>query len=89
MFRLWAKIFKDNRLLCDTVICDSREDTRTHKVFHALDEVCSQFDLGRPLWLDANIREFQKHSRARFYHDSFIEQIDFDYLEIQMLEEDD
>ena len=88
MFRLWAKIFKDNRLLCDTVICDSR-DTRTHKVFHALDEVCSQFDLGRPLWLDANIREFQKHSRARFYHDSFIEQIDFDYLEIQMLEEDD
>jgi len=89
MFRLWAKIFKDNHLLRDTVICDEGEDTRTHKVFRALDEICSQFDLGRPLWLDTNIREFQKHSKARFYRDSFIEQIDFDYLEIQMLEEDD
>lgn len=89
MFRLWAKIFKNNRMVKDTVICDSGSDTRTHKVFHALDEVCSQFDLGRPLWLDASVREFQKHAKARFYIDSFIEQIDFDYLEIQMLEEDD
>ena len=23
MFRLWAKIFKDNRMLKDTVICDA------------------------------------------------------------------
>lgn len=89
MFRLWAKIFKNNRMLRDTVICDSNKDTRTHKIFHALDEVCSQFDLERPLWLDANIREFQKHAKTRFYNDSFIEQVDFDYLEIQMLEEDD
>ena len=88
MFRLWAKIFKNNHMLRDTVICDSREDTRTHKVFRALDEVCSQFDLERPLWLDTNVREFRQHAKARFYSDSFIEQIDFDYLEIQMLEED-
>ena len=58
MFRLWAKTFKNNRMLRDTVICDSSSDTRTHKVLHALDEVCSQFDLGRPLWLDSNVREF-------------------------------
>ena len=43
MFRLWAKIFKSNHMLRDTVICDAREDTRTHKVFHALDEICSQW----------------------------------------------
>ena len=89
MFRLWAKTFKNNHMLRDTVICDGSSDTRTHKIFHALDEVCSQFDLGRPLWLDSNVREFQKHAKARFYKDSFIEQIEFDYLEIQMLEDDD
>ena len=89
MFRLWAKIFKSNHMLRDTVICDAREDTRTHHLFPALDEICSQFDLERPIWLDTNVREFQRHAKARFYSDSFIEQIDFDYLEIQMLEEDD
>lgn len=88
MFRLWAKLFQDNRLLKDTVICDSSNDTRTHKVFHALDEICREFDLGRPIWLESNIRDFQRHAKVRFYKDSFIEQIDFDYLEVQVIEED-
>lgn len=88
MFRLWGKIWKDNHLMQDTVICDDREDTRTHKIFHALDEICLQFDLGKPIWLDANVRDFQRHSRTRFSQDNFVEQIGFDYLEIQMIEED-
>ena len=88
MFRLWAKIMKENRLLKDTVICDDSNDTRTHKVFHALDEIVYQFDLGKPIWLDATVNEFKRHSKARFTHDNFIEQIDFDYLEIHVIEED-
>lgn len=88
MFRLWAKIFKDNHLVKDTVICDDRDDTRTHKVFHALDEIVYQFDLGKPIWLDATIEEFRRHDRARFTQDNFIETIDFDYLEIHVIEED-
>ena len=88
MFRLWAKIFKDNRLLRDTVIADLSEDTRTHKVFNAIDKVCYEFDLGKPVWLDVTISDFQKHSKARFYQDNFVEQVEFDYLEIQVIEED-
>ncbi len=88
MFRLWAKIFKDNRMLKDTVIEDGSDDTRTHKIFHALDEVCCRFDLGRPIWLDATVKEFQRHSKARFTQDNFIEAVDFDYLEIHVIKED-
>lgn len=88
MFRLWAKIFKDNRMLRDTVICDASAETRTHKVFNALDEICYQFDLGKPMWLDATVNDFKKHSKARFTRDNFVEQIDFDFLEIQVIEED-
>ena len=88
MFRLWAKIFKDNRMLKDTVICDESTDTRTHKVFHAIDEICYQFDLGKPIWLDATIHEFKRHDKVRFTQDNFIENLDFDYLEIHVIEED-
>lgn len=88
MFRLWAKIFKDNRMLQDTQIIDDGDDTRTHKIFHALDEICYQFDLGKPIWLDATVNEFKRHSKARFTQDNFIEHIDFDYLEIHVIEED-
>ncbi len=89
MFRMWAKIFKDNRMLCDTVI--ENEDAnlnRTRKVYNALDSVCYQFDLSRPVWLDKNITEFKRCSKVRFHQDNFIDQIDFDYLELQVIEED-
>lgn len=89
MFRLWAKIWKDNRMLKDIVICDDSQQKRTRKIFAALDQVVYSFDLGKPIWLDKTVREFQNHSRARFYQDNFIETIEFDYLEIQVIEEDD
>ena len=51
MFRLWGKEFKENRLLRDTVICDETTDTRTHKIFNALDAICYEFDLSKPICL--------------------------------------
>lgn len=88
MFRLWAKIFKDNHMLNDTVICNDTADTRTHKVFQALHDVCMEFDLGEPIWLDSNIQDFKRNSKTRFTQDSFIESINFDFLEIHVIEED-
>lgn len=49
MFRLWAKEFSDNRMLCDMTVENEKEDTRTHKIFQALDDVCYAFDLGKPI----------------------------------------
>lgn len=88
MFRLWARTFSDNHMLQDTCIADGSNDTRTHKVFRALDEICYQFDLGKPIWLDKNISDFKRHNKTRFTRDNFIETIAFDYLEIQIIEED-
>ena len=88
MFRLWAREFKDNHMLKDTVIEDNSSETRTHKVFHALEEVCLQFDLGKPIWLESTVSDFKRHRKARFTQDNFIEEIPFDYLEIQVIEED-
>lgn len=88
MFRLWGKMWKDSRLIKDTVISLNIEDTRTHKIFRALEDICLEWDLEKPIWLDSNIREFQRRSKTRFSKDSFIEQIDFDYLEIQILDEE-
>lgn len=87
MFRLWAKEFKDNHMIKDTVIKNDTDDSRTHKVFQAIEAVCYEFDLGKPIWLESNITEFKRHSKARFTQDSFIEQVEFDYLEIQIIEE--
>lgn len=88
MFRLWAKEFKDNRLLQDMTVEDGSDDTRTHKIFHAIEKVCYEFDLGKPIWLDNTVAEFKRHAKTRFYQDNFVEEIPFDYLEIHVIEED-
>ncbi len=90
MFRLWAKVFKENRLINDIVIeNDDNNLNRTKKVFKAIDDICYEFDLAKPIWLDATISDFKKHDKTRFNQDNFIESIDFDYLEIEVIEEDD
>lgn len=85
--RIWGKIWKDGHMLRDTVKEEWSDDTRTHKVFRLLREIAMEFDLEVPQWLDANISEFRRTSKTRFTQDSFIERIEFDYLEFQIIEE--
>ena len=86
MFRMWGKIWKNNHLEKDTVICMTDYSmSRTAMVFQSLDDICYQFDLSKPIWLDANIEDFKRHDKTRFRQDNFIEQIEFDYLEIQAI----
>jgi hypothetical protein len=52
-----------------------------------VDTLCYEFDLSKPIWLDSTVEDFKRHDRTRFTKDNFIDEIDFDYLEIQVIEE--
>lgn len=86
--RFWIRTFKDNRMIKDLVIEDHDDDTRTHKVFAAIDKSAYELDVARPIWLDSNIADFKRYSKVKFYKDSFIEDVPFDYMEFSVLEED-
>lgn len=88
MFRLWGKLFQKNRIVKDIIICNNNPDlNRTKKIYDALDEICYEFDLPKPIWLDATIKDFKQYDKVKFFQDNFIEQINFDYLEIHVIEE--
>lgn len=86
--KIWAREFKDNHMLKDVTIDDYSEETRTHKIFGAIEKICREFDLATPIWLESNIADFKRTSKVRFRQDSFIETIEFDYLELEVIEED-
>lgn len=89
MFRIWGKIMKENHLLQDKVVCiDDDNISRTQKVYSALEDLCYSFDLSKPIWLDCNKQDFIRHARTRFTQDNFIDGIDFDFLDFQVIEED-
>ncbi len=88
MFRIWGKIFKDNRMVRDMVYENNDSSlNRTRKVFDAVHEFSLAFDLAEPIWLDKNISEFKRLDKTRFYQDNFMEGIAFDFLEIHVIEE--
>ncbi len=89
MFRIWAKIYTNGCMIKNLTLENSDASlSRTKKIFAAIDEVCYNYNLSKPLWLDKNITEFKKNSRTRFNKDNFIDEIDFDFLEIEVLDED-
>ena len=60
MFRMWGKIWKDNHMIKDTVIANGDyNQSRTTMVFQAVEDICRQFDLSCPIWLDSNINDFR------------------------------
>lgn len=87
--RIWVKVFDSNtHMINSETIEDYSDETRTHKIFHALEEACYRLDLGKPIWLDSNIEEFKRLAKTRFYQDNFVEEIEFDFLELHVIEED-
>lgn len=87
--RIWCRIIKDSHLIRDIVAENNDPSmTRTMKVYDCLEKACYELDLEKPIWLDANKRDFVRHARTRFTRDSFMEEIDFDYLDFRVIEED-
>jgi len=87
IMRIWIRLFKDNRLLDDTVIEDKSESSRTKKVTSSLERACHDMNLAVPVWLSSNITEFQRYSRTRFLRDNFNEDVIFDYMDFMVIEE--
>ncbi|MCQ2535636.1 MAG: hypothetical protein MJ110_01560 [Lachnospiraceae bacterium] len=85
---IWFKTVNNSKIIASSTWEDLSDDTRTHKVFSALEDTCNSWDLAVPVWLDINIEEFKSRSKTRFTKDSFVEEVPFDYLEMQVLEED-
>ncbi len=87
--RIWVKVFDDKtHMINSETIEDYSDETRTHKIFNALEEACYRLDLGKPIWLDSNVEEFKRLAKTRFYQDNFVEEIEFDYMELHVIEED-
>ena len=72
MFRLWAKIYSNNHLIQDMVVENSSTDlNRTRKIYAALDTVCYEFNLSKPIWLESTINDFKRHDKTKFTKDNF------------------
>lgn len=88
MYKIWAKLMIDNKIKQDFVLdAGDLTENKLEKVAKFLEEICYTFDLSRPLWLKKHTKELALHNVVHFHSDHFIDQIDFDYLELEIYKE--
>ena len=88
MYKLWARKILRNQLI-DSIIVKNKEDISIYeKRDKCLKEICQKLDLSVPVWLKKHDLEFSNFKYVTFYPQDFIDDVDFDKLEIELIEND-
>ena len=82
MARLWGRIIVKHRIeLQATVPC------APDGVDEAITELCRNFDIPCPLWLNKHAHEFEAFRHTAFLPEHFMEEVPFQKLEIEYLDD--
>ncbi|MEG0371796.1 MAG: hypothetical protein RR645_05840 [Clostridium sp.] len=88
MLRLWGKIITNHKILFQLEFVYEYNDlVYQDQLKYCIENICRQLDIQKPYWLNNNLKEYNKYKKTSFTQDNFIEEIDFDKFEIEVLEE--
>ncbi|MDL2206537.1 hypothetical protein LJC33_06485 [Eubacteriales bacterium OttesenSCG-928-N13] len=84
MSRLWLKIIKRHRIDRQQTAPCVWEDKDA-----SLRELAKDMDLPMPIWLNKHENEWKQYGRTAFLPEHFIEDVDFEQMEIEFLDDTD
>ncbi len=88
MLKLCGKIIKNNNIAQDHVIEMNTDNLSGEEMlFKGIEDLCNHFDIANPIWMRGNKLEMNQINKTRFKAQHFIEEIDFDYFEIEYIRE--
>ena len=86
--RIWAKVLKEHKIMRETVREFSSARPSDLEAWSALlHELCQDLDLCRPVILRKHVYDLTHFSRVVFKPADFIESVDFDEFEVEVLAE--
>ena len=86
--RIWAKVIEDHKIMRETVReFSSARPSDLDGWSVLLHELCQDLDLGRPVILRKHVNDLKQFSRVVFKPADFIESVDFDEFEIEIISE--
>ena len=84
MSRLWLKVMKDHKIDSQmTAPCLWGQEKEV------LVELCKEADLPCPMWLSKHEMQYEQFRRTRFTGENFVEEINFDTMDIEYLDDTD
>jgi hypothetical protein len=89
MFRLSGKIVQKNKILQSYVFQINKENMSFEALLRkGIEDLCNRFDIANPMLLIDNTMDMNQIKKMRFKSQHFVEDIDFDYFEIEYLPEE-
>ena len=86
--RIWAKVLTEHKIMRETVReFSSARPSDSEGWSVPLHELCQDLDLCRPVILRKHVNDLKQFSRVVFKPADFIESVDFDEFEIEVLSE--
>ncbi|MBC8531563.1 hypothetical protein [Gehongia tenuis] len=87
MNRIFCTLYKNHKRVAEACVpmdFPLREDTMDSVIA----KLCYELDTEKPMIMDKHFNELQNFSQTRFRADDFIDSIKFDYMLLEILEDD-
>lgn len=88
MYKLWAKKISKNHIDNSIVVKNKENTSLLEKRDKCLKEICQKLDISVPVWLKKHEQEFSQFKYVTFYPQDFIDEVDFDKLEVELIDDD-
>lgn len=86
--RIWGKVLINHKVRRDVIgeypASRALDKDGWEEIIH---DLCQQLDLSRPVLLEKHYRDLKQFSRVVFKPDDFMESVDFDQFEVEMIQE--
>lgn len=87
MLRIWGKLIRNGKTIAaDT--CESEAEDMSEALLECLEHFGRKFDIETPMWHSLHTKQLGNFQKAVFTKDDFIDRINFDRFELQVLERD-
>ena len=88
MYKLWAKKISKDHIVNSIVVKNKEDISPTDKRDKCIKEICQKLDISVPPWLKKHELEFSQFKYVTFYPQDFIDEVDFDKLEIELKDDE-
>jgi hypothetical protein len=81
----WGKIIKGDKIIRSET-CENGEPGMAEALLACIEHFSRSFDMEAPMWHSAHTKQMSIFHRAVFRPDDFIDSVDFDRFEIQIID---
>ena len=84
--RVWGTLHKNNKIIkSKTAVSENAESSCAF--LECLEQIYHDLDLSEPLWISKHQRDIANFRHVKFFPDDFIDPVNFDWLEIEIIDE--